>query len=301
MRNISEKITTLRIATASSRINMHKETVMRLKNNDVPKKDILPIARAAGVMAAKKTPELIPYCHSLPLDNVTIDYEIGEDFVEILATATAIWKTGVEIEVMMAAQLAALTIYDMLKPIDKDMEIVSTKLLRKKGGKSDYVERLPKNFKAAVIVTSDGTAAGKREDKSGKIIREKLNELGIESVDYLILPDEKDQIRNHLLKYSEEAYHLVITTGGTGLGPRDVTVEATSEVIERDMPAVMQAMREYGQKRTPYSMLSRGLAGVRGKTVIVNLPGSSRGSLESMNAIFPALLHVYKMMAGGGH
>lgn len=301
MKNIADKIKTLRTATAASTVRMNNKTIERLKSNDLPKKDVLPIARAAAVMAAKKTPELIPYCHPIPLDEVSVEFEIKDDRVEVTASTAAIWKTGVEMEALTAAGVAALTIYDMLKPIDKEMEIVSTKLILKKGGKTDFQEKIPKNFRAAVIVTSDSTWQKKREDRSGKIICEKLKNLGISDIAYVILPDERDEIRAHLLKFAEEKYHLVITTGGTGLGPRDVTVEATREVLDRDMPAVAQAIQSYGQSRTPYAMLSRGLAGVRGKTVIVNLPGSSRGAEEGMNAVFPALLHIYKTMRGEGH
>lgn len=301
MKNISEKTDTLRIATAQSIITMSGETLTRLKENNVPKKDILAISRAAAVIAAKKTPEIIPYCHPLPIDAVDVCYEILDDRILVNVTVSAIWKTGVEMEALMAASSATLNIYDMLKPIDKNMEIISTKLLSKKGGKTDYKEKIPPNFKAAVIVTSDGTFAGKREDKSGVIIRDRLTNLGIESIEYIILPDEKDQIRNELLRLCESGIRLIVTTGGTGMSPRDVTVDAVREVVEREMPAVSNAMQTYGQRRTPYAMLSRGIAGVRGSCVIVTLPGSSRGTEECLNAIFPSLLHVYKMMAGGGH
>lgn len=301
MRNVQDKITTLRTATALSRVTFAPATGSKLRANDLPKKDVLPIARAAAVMAAKKTPELIPYCHPLPIDGVEVTFDVFDTFVEIHATVSAIWKTGVEMEALTAASVAALTIYDMLKPVDKNMEIVSTKLLDKTGGKSDFVQKIPAGFKAAVIVTSDGTFAKKREDKSGKIITEKLQALGITDVAYLVLPDEKADIQKSLFNYCEQGIDLIVTTGGTGLGPRDVTVEATAEVIERHMPAVMTALQTFGQKRTPYAMLSRGLAGVRGGTLIVNLPGSSRGAAEGMSAIFPAVLHVYKMLKGGGH
>lgn len=301
MRNVGEKIETLRIATAQSSVRAKPETLARLLNNDVPKKDILPISRAAGVMAAKKTTELLPYCHPLPIDHVEIAFDVQDNQIFIEATVSAIWKTGVEMEALTAANVAALNIYDMLKPIDKDLVIGETTLAKKTGGKTDFQERIPKNFKAAVIITSDGTHAGKRQDNSGKIILERLGTFGIENAEYQILPDEKDQIQKAIETCIERNFHLVITTGGTGLGPRDVTVEATEPLIERSMPAVMNALQSYGQKRTPYAMLSRGLAGVTKNTVIVNLPGSSKGAHEGMSAIFPALLHVYKMMGGGGH
>lgn len=300
MKSVSDKTETLRRAEASSTLRTSAEVIARLKANDLPKKDALLVAKIAGISAAKKTPDLIPYCHPVPVDAVEIEFEIGADSVTFTASVTAVAKTGVEMEALTAASAAALTLYDMLKPLDKEMEIVSTKLLSKRGGKSDFRERIPKNFSAAVIVTSDGTFAGKREDKSGRIIEARLKEAGI-PLEYAVLPDEKDRIAAKLRELCDRGVPLIITTGGTGLGPRDVTVEATREVIEREIPGIMEAGRGYGQRRTPYAMLSRGLAGQRGKTIILNLPGSSKGTEETLNAVFPAVLHAYGMMEGKGH
>lgn len=301
MKDIRYKSETQREASAVSTIVMAPETVSRLLKNDVPKKDVLVVARMAAIMAAKKTSDVIPYCHPLLIDSVEVIFETGQNNVAVMVTVSAIAKTGTEMEALTAASSASLTIYDMLKPIDKHMEIVSTKLVSKSGGKTSYVEKLPQDFRAAVIVTSDSTAKGKREDKSGKIIKEKLASLGIEIDDYIILADEIDLIKQTLVKLCDAHTDLIVTTGGTGLGPRDVTVEATRAVIEREMPAVSQALFAYGQKRTPYAMLSRGLAGMRQGSLIVNLPGSSNGTREGLEAIFPAVLHVFKMLRGANH
>lgn len=296
-----KKIETLRAASAESRITMSSQTLERVKAKTTPKGDVLELARTAGVLAAKKTPELIPYCHPLPLDGVSVNFEYEENAILIKAVVKAIWKTGVEMEALTAVTVAALTIYDMLKPIDKGMEIVSTKLTDKKGGKSDFTEKIPKGLKTAVVVTSDGTYKGTREDKSGKIILDRLSQYGLENIEYVIVPDEREVIKGELLRLVEKGCLLIITTGGTGLGPRDVTVEATREVIDRTAPGIAETMRRFGQQRTPYAMLSRGIAGVKGKSMILNLPGSSKGCEESMNAVFPAIFHSYKMMGGGGH
>jgi len=300
MKSITDKTNTLRKAVATSTVLAKPETIERLKNNDLPKQDVLIVARVAGVQAAKKTQELLPYCHPIPIDSVEIKFEVLPDSVVITATVEAIWKTGVEMEALTAASVAALTIYDMLKPVDKEIEIVWTRLLEKKGGKTDFVEKIPKGLKAAVIVTSDGTFKGTRQDQSGKIIKERLESFGIDP-SYLVLPDDKEMISSTMKNLCDEGILLIVSTGGTGLGPRDVTVEATREVIDREIPGIMEAARAYGQERTPYSMLSRGLAGQRGNTLIINLPGSSKGVEESLNAIFPAILHSYKMMKGLGH
>ncbi|MBI1976848.1 MAG: bifunctional molybdenum cofactor biosynthesis protein MoaC/MoaB [Candidatus Omnitrophica bacterium] len=300
MKSITHKINTLRKATAISALVAKPETIQRLRSNDLPKKDALVVARVAAVSAAKKTHELIPYCHPIPIDSVSVEFEVGKDRVTVTATVEAIWKTGVEMETLTAASVAALTLYDMLKPVDKEMEIVSTKLVSKEGGKSDFVEKIPKGFQAAVIVTSDGTFKGTRQDKSGKIIQERLESFGIQPT-YHVLPDEQQRIAELLKKLCDGGVQLILTTGGTGLGPRDVTVEATRQVIEREIPGILEAGRAFGQQRTPYAMLSRGIAGQKGKTLIVNLPGSSKGVEETLDAIFPAILHSYKMMGGGGH
>ena len=308
MRSITRKIETLRQAVAESRIQARPETLKRLLSNDVPKKDILPIAKAAGVMAAKKTPELLPYCHPIALDWVDIEFEVGatygspvhENEILIRATVEAVAKTGVEMEALTAASVTALTIYDMLKPIDAEIEILSTKLIKKTGGKTSFKEKIPQGFRAAVIVTSDSTSQGTRSDKSGRLIEERLRSFGIDPA-YEVISDDKILISSMLQKYCEKGINLIVTTGGTGLGPRDVTVEATEAVIDREIPGVMESARCFGQRRTPYAMLSRGLAGQKGKTLIVNLPGSSKGVEESLDALFPSLFHAYKMMRGMSH
>ncbi|MBI4430603.1 MAG: bifunctional molybdenum cofactor biosynthesis protein MoaC/MoaB [Candidatus Omnitrophica bacterium] len=300
MKSVTEKFDTLRGARVRSVIQTKAESIERIKNNDLPKKDVLSIARAAGILAAKKTSELIPYCHPIPIDFVGIEFTLESDRIVIEATVEAVWKTGVEMEALTAALVAALAIFDMLKPVDAEVEILSTKVIEKYGGKSDFKEFVAKDFRAAVIVTSDSTFSGKRKDKSGRMIMERLESYGIKP-EYVVLPDEESQIEKKIDALSREGVHLIVTTGGTGLGPRDVTVEATRKVMEREIPGIMEAARAYGQRRTPYAMLSRGLAAQKGRTIILNLPGSSNGTREALAALFPAVFHVYGMMNGGGH
>ncbi|OGQ05837.1 MAG: hypothetical protein A3F82_06130 [Deltaproteobacteria bacterium RIFCSPLOWO2_12_FULL_44_12] len=296
-----DKIETLRTAKAQAILKLTPQLVDVLESRKGPKGDAYEIARAAGILAAKRTWEIIPYCHPIPIDHIAIDFLTDTTEVKITTTVSAVWKTGVEMEALMAAQVAAITLFDMLKPMGAEMEITSVKVLEKMGGKTSFKEKIPQDFKVGILVTSDGTFAGQREDRSGKIIKERLEQFGIKNLDYQILPDDKQTIREKILKWCVEGYHLILTTGGTGLGPRDVTSEATQEIIEREIPGIMEAARSFGQDRTPYAMLSRGVAGLKGKALIVNLPGSSQGTKESLDAIFPAILHSYKMMAGEGH
>jgi len=302
MIDVSEKLDTLREAIAQASIKARPETIEIVKMGNVPKGNVLEIARTAGVLAAKKTSELIPYCHQIPLDWVSVDFELLKEEIVTKTRVKAIWKTGVEMEALTAATVSALTIYDMLKPIDDSLEITSVKLVEKRGGKSEWKQHFKTPLKAAVLVLSDSVSQGKKEDKSGKTIIEKLKKEPVEVIEYKIFPDDFETIRRELIRLTDvEKVDLILTTGGTGLSPRDVTVEATRTVIEREVPGISEATRIYGFQRTPYAMLSREVAGVRGKTIIINLPGSSRGAAESMDALFPWVLHVFHILKGGRH
>jgi molybdenum cofactor synthesis domain-containing protein len=149
----------------------------------------------------------------------------------------------------------------------------------------------------AVLTLSDKGSRGERVDTSGPGIAEALKGIG-EVLYYDILPDERELIRNKLLEYSGKV-DLILTTGGTGLSPRDVTPEATLEVIEREIPGIAEAMRMEGLKKTRRSMLSRAVAGVRGQTLIINLPGSPSAVQENLAVILDVIPHAIEKIKGG--
>lgn len=300
MNDITLKTMTLRSALARGEVRITPEAVERLKANDLPKKDVLATSRAAAFLGAKRCPDLIPHCHPIPLEAMAVDFEVQADRVVVTVRCSAVAKTGIEMEALTAVSTACLVIYDMLKPVAGAIEIGAIRLVEKRGGKSDFGDRAPAGFSAAVIVTSDGTSAGKRSDKSGRLIVDRMKRYGIEP-EYVILPDERPLIAAKLKEFIAKGTRLVVTTGGTGLGPRDVTVEATRDVADREIPGIMEAARAYGQSRTPYAMLSRGLAAQSGNSIILNLPGSSKGVDESLNSLFPWVFHAYGMMRGDGH
>jgi molybdenum cofactor synthesis domain-containing protein len=205
-------------------------------------------------------------------------------------------------EALSGACIGALTIYDMLKPIDDSLFISSVRLLDKSGGIGQFATKEGNKIRAGVIVVSDSVATKKRTDKSGRLIVDVLKNKSIEVVKYKVVPDDSSAIEELLTKYSDDLrLDLVLTTGGTGLGRRDVTPEATRNVIEREITGIVEGSRAYGQRRTPLSMLSRGVAGVRGKTLIINIPGSATAVSETLDFLFPGLEHAFKMMEGHGH
>lgn len=302
MVDITHKSNTLRTAVAQAVVVVSKEeTIHAIENNLVPKGDVFAMSKAAGLLGVKKTPDLLPDCHPLPIEFTSIDYKINGLEITVEIVVKTIYKTGVEVEAMHGASVVALNMYDMLKPIDKGIEIHSIKLLNKKGGKSDYKKRFKNDLTAAVIVCSDSISNGQKEDRAGKAIIEKLKPHSVQIVEYSIIPDEQDDIQQKAFDHIKKNTDLVIYTGGTGLSKRDVTPEALKPIIEREIPGAAEAIRSYGQNRTPYSMLSRSMVGVTKQTVIMALPGSTNGASESMDAVFPHLLHVFGILKGARH
>ncbi len=302
MVDITHKTNTLRIATAQAIVKVSKsETIEAIQNKTVPKGDVFAMSKAAGLLGVKKTPELLPDCHPLPIEYTGIDYEIDGLEIKVLCTIKTIYKTGVEVEAMHGASVVALNMYDMLKPIDKGVEIHQIKLLEKKGGKSDYKDRFRKDITAAVIVCSDTISAGQKEDKAGKAIISKLESCEVSISDYIIIPDEKEVIQTKAKHYQEQGIDLIIYTGGTGLSGRDVTPEALKPLLDRNIPGIEEAIRSYGQNRMPYAMLSRSVAGTIKDSLVLALPGSTNGAKESMDAIFPAALHIFRILKGARH
>ena len=302
MFDISGKSRTFRIATATSTLHVSPPTTVLIRDGQIPKGDPLQVARVAAIQAAKNTSQIIPYCHPIPIEHVSVGFNFSEDRIVSTVTVKATYKTGVEVEAITAASVAALTLYDMLKMVDEDLRIEDVKLVSKEGGKGTWRETFATSPRAAVVVLSDSVAAGKKKDSAGQAIVERLREEHVEVIDYQILPDDPVAIKHLLCRYSDEdKLDLVITTGGTGLSPRDFTPEATAEILEREAPGIIQAAIGYGLERTPRAMLGRGKAGVRGRTLIINLPGSRKGTQESLDALFPSVLHALKMIEGQGH
>lgn len=302
MVNITHKSSTLRQAIAMGILKVSKqETIDAIVNRKVPKGDVFEFSRAAGLLACKKTYEVIPDCHPLPVEYTSITHEIDGLSIIIRVEVHTVYKTGVEVEAMHGAAITALTMYDMLKPIDDAIEISTIKLEKKKGGKSDIKYAYPDTLKVAVITCSDSVSKGLNVDKSGDVIEEKLAKHKLTVSHRQAIADEFDVIQATARQLIGEGYQLILFTGGTGLSLRDVTPDALRPLIEREVPGIMEAARDYGQQRTHYAMLSRGIAGFVGETLLITLPGSPRGAEESMHALFPYILHVFRVREGVRH
>ncbi|HXC05047.1 MAG TPA: bifunctional molybdenum cofactor biosynthesis protein MoaC/MoaB [Bacteroidia bacterium] len=302
MVDITSKSNTLRQAVAEAIVKLRNPAALEaLVNKTVPKGDVFEMAKAAGLLGVKRTSDLIPDCHPLPIEFASVTYEIRNLDIHIRMEVKTIYKTGVEVEAMHGASVVALTVYDMLKPLDKEIEICSIRLLEKKGGKSDLKNSSGKGLKAAVLIISDSVSAGKSEDQSGKTLLTRLKALHFETIPSAVVADSVEDIQTVLHKFIREGADLILTTGGTGLSARDVTPEAVGPLLDREIPGLMETARAHGQSKTPFAMLSRGKAGFCGDTLIITLPGSLAGVTDSMEALFPAVLHLFKVKEGIKH
>lgn len=319
MIDVGRKRVTRRRAIAAGTITIGADALQKIREKSLPKGDVLALAEIAGIMGAKKTPDLIPMCHILPLDQVTIHCVPEEpDSVTVYAQVVTHAKTGVEMEAITGVQTALATIWDLVKGTEPNLTIGAVKLLVKEGGKSglwinpdgipDWLAaQLPqggslKGVKCAVVVMSDRASQGVYEDKSGPVLKNFLEQAGADIVDYRVIPDAEAAIADHICRICDaEKPDLLIASGGTGPGPRDVTPEAVSGLCDRMLDGLGELLRRESAAFTDTAWLSRMNAGMRGGTLIIVLPGSPKAVGECWDIIAPFLGQALKMIAKQGH
>ncbi|HJD96577.1 bifunctional molybdenum cofactor biosynthesis protein MoaC/MoaB [Mailhella massiliensis] len=323
MVDVGAKSETKRTAIARAVVELNAHTLELLKAKALPKGDVLTVAQVAGIMAAKRTSELIPMCHPLALTHADVRFRVQDEPPSVLleASASTTGRTGVEMEAIIAAQVAAATIYDMVKAVQKDVVIRDVRLILKSGGKSGLfktddpmlfdVEDSPipaprpapeawtgEGLAVACITLSDKGYAGEREDKSGPALLNMLSVLSPAHSQLFLLPDDPRALHALVKTLATSGWGLIVTTGGTGLSPRDVTPEALLPLLDRRLPGFEQVMFAEGLNHTPHAVLSRCLAGTLGRSMIIALPGSSRAAQENLAALLPVLPHALDKLNG---
>jgi cyclic pyranopterin phosphate synthase len=328
MVDVADKSVTARTATARGRLIVSPEVVGLLRGAGVPKGDALGVARIAGILGAKKVPDLIPLCHPIALAGVKVELAVGDDAVEITAITKTADRTGVEMEALTAVAVAGLALHDMVKAVDPAAVLTDVRVVEKTGGKTDLWRRddepaaqsapvaasadtptpvpvadpgaLPPGATARVISVSDRASAGTYPDRGGPLLAGLLTELGFAVGDVVLVPDDVAPLVAALREAVADGVDLVVTTGGTGFSPRDITPEATREVLERDAAGLVETLRAADRDRIPTSVLSRGVAGTAGRSIVVNLPGSTGGVRDGVRVLAPVLGHAVAQVRGRG-
>lgn len=303
MVDITAKVPTHRKATASAFLRMSPNTLQALRDKALPKGDVLTLAQVAGIQGAKWTAHLIPLCHSLEARRIDVAFSLEKDGVRIHAFVETIAPTGPEMEAMVGASTAGLALYDMCKAIDKEMVLEDVHVESKSGGKSLFSTGALHGRRAVLLTLSDRAFNGIYEDKSGPLAAEMLAQSGFLIEHQEIIPDEVSLLRERLVSLCDALTpDIIITLGSTGLSPRDIAPETTLNVIDREVPGLTEAFRmQLFPLHPAASVLSRGVAGLRGKTLIVNLPGHPSAVGEGLTLLIPALSHIFEMIQGHGH
>ena len=299
MVDVSGKPGTLRTARASGHITMQPQTIMLLEREGVPKGNVLTTAKLAGILAAKNTAHLIPLCHQLNLSWVDIVFDLLPERITITATVKTRESTGVEMEALTAVSVAALTIYDMCKAVDQSMVIGAIHLDGKIGGKSCEPEGY--RPKTSILVLSDSISSGRATDRSGTLLREGFEAAGCPIGEVRVIADNKEEISSVIDEWSAAGVELIVTTGGTGLGPRDVTVDALQPKFTRKLPGIESALFQWGQGKVKTAMLSRLAAGMVGSSLVICLPGSASAAGDAIEVLVPAIFHAFSMIKGESH
>lgn len=299
MIDISHKRSSLRYARATGSLIASPEIIERVRSRKIPKGDVESVARSAGIQAAKRASEWIVFCHSMPVDWVEVRMDLEADRIIFTSEVRSVWKTGMEMEAMTAVSAALLNSYDMLKPLKADIEIGGIRLVEKTGGKSDMTDHFSENLKAVVVTVSSAKKSGKRADRAGEVIRTFLESQPVTVDEEVYVEEEPDRLAETLKELGDHrGMDLVFVCGATGPTPGDITPQVIRDISDKLVPGIGEAMRNYGYQRTPFAMLSDQVAGLRGSMLMIALPGSSRGAEESLHALFPGVLHIFRMLRG---
>jgi molybdenum cofactor biosynthesis protein MoaC len=294
--DVSNRGETLRRATSQAVLRINPEIIKQIKNES-SEVALSESAKIAATLAAKKTWELIPSSHLSQLENVKVDLSVRNEVIEIVVELQGICKSDLEIESLTAVSIAALTVYDMLRSSEGSVMIESIRLLRKSDEILEISEKIARKLKTAIIFINVSEHHLEKDKQAEKFIIDALSTKNADVVESKIISNTQKEIEDNIKQFCDEKnLDLIITCGGIGITPEDIVPEVTTKLIEKKIDGISEILRFYGQKTSPLVAFSRGVAGIRKSSLIINLPGNIREISESLDLLFPRILYVSKML-----
>lgn len=315
MIDIGHKNLSYRRACVLGSIYIGKDVFILIRDKRIEKGDPLTLSEVAGINAAKKTSELLTLCHQINIDNIFFNTVMDEKnySIDIYCIISAFAKTGVEMEAMAGVSVALLTIYDLTKKFNPFIFIKNIKLLYKDGGENGLVlgsiHNIPihlrnyfsntnlsfNNISIILLTISDRASLGIYKNISGQILFDFFKIRKANIITHIIIPDDENILKNILKKCTiKYCPNIILASGGTGLSKRDITTNVFSNIIEKDIPGIGEYLRQVGSTFSNTAWLSRAMAGVYKKSLLLSLPGNPSGVCESLNMLQPLLLHAIK-------
>ncbi len=303
---------TFRVATAQGVFRGSEDVIRAIVERRLPKGDAIALAEVAGLLAVKLVPQQIPLCHNIPIGSVRIRCEpsIENGTIVVTATVSTRARTGVEIEAMAAVQAALLCVYDLTKSLSPRSLLDGVHLVEKTGGRHGHWHVIGGHrtetggpVRVALVTVSDRAHAGTRVDESGPAMEAVCRAAGFDVRRKSVVPDDPGRIAGAVRESQLEAggCDLLVFSGGTGAGPRDVTPESVRPLLDCELPGFGELARSEGALETKRSWLSRCGAGFAGSMLVVMVPGSPRGATSTLETLIPLIRHALAVRLGGGH
>ncbi len=301
MIDVSAKPRRLRTARAEGRLLCTAETLDRIETNQLPKGDLFHTARAAALLAVKRTPDLIPHCHPVAIEGTVVEFRNeraadGSGIVIASVEVKSIGRTGPEMEAVTAVSVALCVAYDLLKAIDTTLRIADIALVAKTGGKSDPTLRVREGMTAALITWSEAVESGRKAGGAADAVAERLTTAGLSVSSSDVVSGDGDRMIALLNEILSRNPDFIFTLGGTGSSPGDAVPELLRKHADRELPGIGERMRAHGAERTPLALFTTPLAVVWKETLVVALPGSRSGAMESLDAVLPGLFQARRMI-----
>lgn len=288
MVDITHKRNSLRTAIAQATVKVSQQATIRaIEEHLVPKGNVFEMAKTAGLFAVKRTSDMIPDCHPLPVEYTKVSYEIEDLSIHIQMEVRTIYRTGVEVEAMHGVSVVALTMYDMLKPIDKGIEIQNIKLIGKKGGKSDFKNIIPPDFPITYLQCTDAGAEETNGSRQKQVITDLLSSHHLHLQHYASIPNEQSVIRESIQQHQHNG--LILLTSKTKSAKA-----VLEELLDQPIASIGEMLRQYKAERNPGAFPDLFLGGWINDTLVVSLPGKSNDLQDALIALFPYVLALWK-------